>query len=46
MHNEEFYKNIKEYANDEEIVFAQTHAPFGSSFVDEEKTKEKFGEIV
>ena len=45
-HNEDFYKKIKEYANDRGIVFAQTHAPFGSSFADEEKSKKRFGEIV
>lgn len=45
-HDKEFYVNIKEYANSKGIVFAQTHAPFASSFADEEKTKKRFGEIV
>ena len=39
VHNEAFYKNIKKYAQDKGIVFAQTHAPFGSSFTEDEKTK-------
>lgn len=46
VHDEDFYKKIKEYANDRGVVFAQTHAPFGSSFTDEEKSKKRFGEIV
>jgi len=46
VHNEAFYKNIKEYANNKGIVFAQTHAPFPSSFADEEKTKRRFGGII
>ena len=45
-HDENFYKEIKEYAESKGIVFAQTHAPFPSSFSDEEKTKERFYEIV
>ena len=45
-HDEAFYRNTKQYANDKGIVFAQTHAPFGSNFSDEEKTKIRFGEIV
>lgn len=46
VHGEDFYKNIKKYANDKGIVFAQTHAPFGSSFPENEKTKSRFDEIV
>ena len=46
VHDEAFYKNIKKYALDKGIVFTQTHAPFGSSFMDEEKTRKRFGEIV
>lgn len=46
VHNEAFYKNIKKYANAKGIVFAQTHAPFGSSFTDATKTKQRFSEIV
>lgn len=46
VHDEEFYKNIKNYANDKGIVFEQAHAPFGSSFADEGKNNRRFGEIV
>ena len=46
VHDEKFYKDIKKYANDKGIVFSQTHAPFGSSFTEEEKTINRFGEIV
>jgi len=46
VHNKDFYLNAKKYANDKGIVFAQTHAPFGSSFSEDEKTKLRFGEIV
>jgi len=46
VHDEAFYKNIKAYANSKGVVFAQTHAPYESCFVDEEKTKQRFDEIV
>ena len=46
VHDEAFYKTIKAYANSKGIVFAQTHAPYESCFVDEEKTKQRFDEIV
>ena len=46
IHDEAFYKNIRKYAQAKEIVFAQTHAPFGSSFTEDKKTKMRFGEIV
>ena len=45
-HDKDFYINIKKYANDKGITFSQTHAPFASSFADEEKTKIRFCEIV
>lgn len=46
VHDENFYKEAKQYAADKGIVFAQTHAPFASSFADEERTKQRFAEIV
>ena len=46
VHDEKIYRDVKKYADDKGIVFAQTHAPFGSSFTDEERTKKRFGEIV
>lgn len=45
-HDLDFYKEIRAYAKDRGIVFEQTHAPFGSSFLDEEKSKQRFEEIV
>lgn len=45
-HDMDFYMEIKQYAKDRGIAFYQTHAPFASSFSDEEKTKKRFGEIV
>ena len=45
-YDETFYRNIKKYANEKGIGFAQTHAPFASSFTDQEKTKQRFDEIV
>lgn len=45
-HSEEFYKSTREYARDKGIVFAQTHAPFASSFTDAEKTRQRSGEII
>ena len=45
-HDEEFYKKTRAYANDKGIVFAQTHAPFGSSYADEERTKQRREEII
>ncbi len=46
VHDEKFYREIRQYANDRGIEFRQTHAPFASSYTDEEKTKKRFGEIV
>lgn len=45
-HNEDFYRKIKEYAQNKGIVFSQTHAPFGSSFTDDAKAQKRFDEIV
>lgn len=45
-HNEEFYKNIKAYANGKGMVFFQAHAPISSYFVDEEKSKQRKVDII
>ena len=45
-HDSAFYEEIKSYANDRGIKFYQTHAPFASSFPEEEKTNERFCDIV
>ncbi len=41
-----YYTEIKKYAEDKGIFFNQSHAPYGSSFVDEEQSKIRFDEIV
>ncbi|MBE6606062.1 MAG: sugar phosphate isomerase/epimerase [Ruminococcaceae bacterium] len=45
-HDENFYKRIRQYANEKGVAFEQTHAPFDPTFLDEEKTKRRFEEIV
>ncbi|MBQ8182337.1 MAG: sugar phosphate isomerase/epimerase [Clostridia bacterium] len=45
-HGKEYYTEIRKYAEDKGVVFNQSHAPFGSSFEDEEKTAKRFDEIV
>lgn len=45
-HPVSFYKELKAYANDKGISFYQAHAPFSSSYVEEEKTKQRFYDIV
>ena len=42
---EDFIK-LRRLAESKGIVFGQTHAPFGSAYPDEEKTKQRFEEIV
>ncbi|MBQ8758544.1 MAG: sugar phosphate isomerase/epimerase [Clostridia bacterium] len=41
----EYYKNFKKLADERGIVFNQAHAPFASSFVNEEDTKKRFTQI-
>lgn len=45
-YGKEYYLEIRKYAEDKGIFFNQSHAPFSSSFEDEEKTKKRFEEIV
>jgi len=45
-HDKEFYLKLKAYAESKGITFDQAHAPFPSSFEDEEKTKARFDDIV
>lgn len=45
-HDEAFYKDLRAYAEAQGIPFTQAHAPFGSAYVDEEKTRQRFLEIV
>ena len=46
VHDKDFYVNVKKYAADRGITFNQTHAPFATSYVEDEKTKIRFEEIV
>ena len=45
-HGEEFYRDLGEYAKSRGIAICQAHAPFPSSYNDEEKTEKRFKEIV
>lgn len=45
-HGREYYTEIRKYAESKGVIFNQSHAPFSSSFEDEEKTKKRFDEIV
>ena len=45
-HGEDFYREIRRYAEDKGICFLQAHAPFSSSYTDEGKTKQRFLDIV
>ncbi len=42
----DYYTEIRKSAESKGVYFNQSHAPFGSSFKDEEKTKKRFDEIV
>lgn len=41
----DFFVEIRKYAEDKGAYFNQSHAPYGSSFEDEEKTAQRFVEI-
>ena len=43
--SKDFLTELRKYAEDKGVVFNQSHAPYGSSFQDEEKTKKRFVEI-
>ena len=45
-HPDSYYKDLRAYAEDKGVPFAQAHAPHGSSFADESLTKKRFDEIV
>lgn len=44
-YDKEYYVEIRKYAEDKGLFFNQSHAPYSSSFVDEEKTAQRFIEI-
>lgn len=43
--SDDYYREMRKYAEDKGVYFNQSHAPFGSSYKDEEKTKQRFMEI-
>ena len=45
-HDEAFYIDLRNYAREKGITICQAHAPFPSSFAEEEKNAKRFGEIV
>jgi len=45
-HDRDFYREIRAYAADRGITFDQTHAPFASSYAEEDRSARRFGEIV
>lgn len=45
-HDEHFYRDLAKYAASKGIAICQAHAPFPSSYDDEEKTERRFNEIV
>ena len=44
--SKDYFVEIRKYAEDKGLCFNQSHAPFASSFEDEEKTAKRFDEIV
>lgn len=44
-YKDEFFIKLRKYAEDKGLCFNQSHAPFASSYPDEEKTKKRFEEI-
>jgi sugar phosphate isomerase/epimerase len=45
-YDEHFYRDLAKYAASKGIAICQAHAPFPSSYNDEEKTEKRFKEIV
>lgn len=45
-HDEQYYHDLGKYAASKGIAICQAHAPFSSSYKDEEKSKKRFNEIV
>ncbi|MBE6551970.1 MAG: sugar phosphate isomerase/epimerase [Ruminococcaceae bacterium] len=45
-HGEEFYRDLGEYAREKGIKICQAHAPFASSYPEEEKSAKRFEDIV
>lgn len=45
-HDEEFYRSLGKYAASRGVAICQAHAPFPSSYVEEDKSAKRFEEIV
>ena len=45
-HDEHFYRELAEYASSKGVTICQAHAPFPSSYPDEERSAKRFEEIV
>ncbi len=45
-HDEAFYADLREYAREKGITICQAHAPFPSSYVEEDKSEKRFRDIV
>ncbi|MBE6597067.1 MAG: sugar phosphate isomerase/epimerase [Ruminococcaceae bacterium] len=45
-HDKQFYYDLRDYARSKGITICQAHAPFPSSYVEEDKTEKRFYEIV
>ena len=45
-HNKQFYVDLGEYAREKGITICQAHAPFPSSYPEEERSEKRFSEIV
>ena len=45
-HDEEFYRELGKYAASRGVAICQAHAPFPSSYVEEDKSAKRFEEIV
>lgn len=45
-HDEKYYRELGEYAKSRGVAICQAHAPFASSYTDEERSAKRFEEIV
>ena len=45
-HDKQFYEELGEYAKQRGIAICQAHAPFPSSYVEQDKSEKRFSEIV
>ena len=45
-HPDDYYTELRAYAESKGLAFLQAHAPHGSSFAEEERTEKRFFEIV